>query len=343
MRSTGEWRLPRSLCPDVRKFGFAWRAVVVVFWSYKEVPSQSTKNMSKLSEALSERCLTKTWGLNECLGEDTAKLDCSIGTHPIPGTNDDPMFVNVVGADLWQADHTRSSHIAYAGYVAMPVRLAIGYGDCRSCKRGMAWSPVHHPTSVEEQVVSPIATKAAPARVKLPLALSVRSIAVAKAPAEGMGVPLPKSVAVAWGERCRIAPDFSGVQGKPRRTGRRHSSRQESEGRAAVGVNAAALGCWKREEGRGRTPIRRCLRHVGPRKVGNWNMLAIVLIQRQHYKNLMDLAYTFCSMCAAGMVEERFDFRGDCVRIFLQNSVVFGEAIQALLKYTGHVACNRKA
>lgn len=55
----------------------------------------------------------------------------------MPHVNGDSMHVNTARPDVWHADNTRSNRIAYAGYVAMAIRVAVGFGNLPRVQKGM--------------------------------------------------------------------------------------------------------------------------------------------------------------------------------------------------------------
>lgn len=148
-----------ELAPSGCKYvGLVRRAVPVVFWKCNDVSSQSTKNGSRWAEAPlqsdAERLAVrrswfqypftvgtgrgKTWGVNEHLDDGASRLFRSLALPGIPRVNGGTMYVNAARFGLWHADNTSCNRIAYAGYVAMAIRSAVGFGNVRSVQKGMA-------------------------------------------------------------------------------------------------------------------------------------------------------------------------------------------------------------
>lgn len=116
--------------------------------------------------------------------------------HFIVNVNGEPMFSRAKRSDLWH--NTRSNRIAYAGYVAMAVRLAIVIGDLQCLSRGLVWRPASYPIVPTEGVVPALAPKAPPAIKRsdgissVVVQASSPGAHVPKAPPAGIGPP-PKS------------------------------------------------------------------------------------------------------------------------------------------------------
>lgn len=122
-------------------------------------------------------------------------------------------------------------------------------------------------------------------------------------------------------------------------------ARREPQSTAADRIGSEGHGCREREEARGSAP----LRHgggpygaSGKNKIGKCTMMPIVLIQFQRCKSHVELAYTLSSVCAAGIIHDSVELRGGFIRHFMKDSMVFSEATQAWLKYTGRGVRNRK-
>lgn len=65
---------------------------------------------------------------------------------------------------------------------------------------------------------------------------------------------------------------------------------------------------------------------------GKRRIMKMVLIQCQCSGSYVDLAFAFGSVCAAGIVDDRFELRGGFTRSSLHRNDVFSEVAQAVLR-----------
>lgn len=113
---------------------------IAMTWRHSPQRTSQVDDAEKLAVQMSSfQCpmivgvgLGKTRGLNSNFDEDAARLYRLFALSAAPHVNGDSMYVKAAGSDPWHADNTRSDRIAYAGYVAMVIRVAIGFGNLLS-------------------------------------------------------------------------------------------------------------------------------------------------------------------------------------------------------------------
>lgn len=145
-------------------------------------------------------------GVIEYFDDESPRLFRSLALSVIPRVNGGSLYTRATRTDLWHTHNTRRNRIVYAGYDVMALRLATGFGNCRSLPEGMVWRPAHDPAQETCERNASTAPGAPPPGLQVPV-WPVGSSPVATAPLESLGPPptVAKSGAEGPASRDRMA------------------------------------------------------------------------------------------------------------------------------------------